>query len=108
MLAAKKQNRFWGLTSKLFKNNLEENHQPLTEEKVLEYASELGLDTEQLKKDAYSEEIKNKLEDEINDALEKGMNSTPSYIVNGRDYNGLLRYSEWEKIVKDAGAVKKR
>ena len=108
LLAAKKQNRFWGLANKLFSNNLQENSQPLTEEKVLEYAAELGLDTQQLKKDAYSEGIKNKLEDEINDALEKGMNSTPSYVINGQEHQGLYIYSDLEKIVKDLGAVKKR
>ena len=107
VLAAKKQNKFWGLTNKLFRDRVENNKQELTEEKVLEYATELGMDAEQLKKDAYSDEIKKQLEKEINDAIDKGFNSTPSYIINGKEYKGLS-YESLEKIVIDLGAVKKK
>ena len=107
VLAAKKQNKFWDLTNKLFRERFEENNKPLSEEKVLEYASELGIDTEQLKKDAYSDEIKKQLEKEVNDAIEKGFNGTPTYIIGDKQYSGLS-YENLEKIVTDLGAVKRR
>ena len=85
-------------------------NKPLTEreQKVLDYAKALGIDDEQLKKDAYSDEIKKQLEKEINDSIEKGINSTPTYIINEKEYHGLFVYSDLEKIVKDLGAVKRK
>ncbi len=102
-LAAKKQNKAWGLTNAMFKNN-----QDLSEEKVLELAKELGLNINQLKKDAHSKEIKEELQNEIQSIIDMGISATPTYIINGKKYDkGILKYSELVKIVKENGAARK-
>ena len=100
-LAAKNQNKEWGLVNLMFQNNAE-----LTEEKVLEYAQELGLDTAKLKKDAYSKEIKEQLSNEIETIIDMEINATPTYMINGKKYQGL-KYPDLVKIVKENGATPK-
>ena len=101
-LAAKKQGKEWGLVNIMFKNNAD-----LTEEKVLEYAKELGLDVNKLKKDAYSKEIKEQLKDEIETIIDMNIDATPTYIINGKKYSGL-KYTDLIKIVKENGGVAKK
>jgi len=102
-MAAQKQGKKWGLISRMFENNKE-----LSEDKVLGFAKELGLDVEQLKKDAYSAGIKKSLADEIQTTLDMKINATPTYIINGKRYEGIFKYPDLEKIVTDAGAVARR
>ncbi|MDD3594750.1 MAG: vitamin K epoxide reductase family protein [Candidatus Gastranaerophilales bacterium] len=101
-LAAKKQGKYWGLLTKMFENNTS-----LTEDKVLEYAKELGLDTKQLKKDAYSKEVKEQLKEDIETTLDMKIYATPTYSINGKKYEGVFQYNELEKLVKELGAKKK-
>ena len=100
-LAAKKQNKAWGLINLMFKNNTE-----LSEDKVLALAKELGLDTNKLKKDAHSKEIKEELKEEIESSLDMEMNATPTYMINGKKYSGI-KYQELIKIIKENGGVLK-
>ena len=100
-LAAKKQNKEWGLVNMMFKNNAD-----LTEEKVLGYAKDLGMDTNKLKKDAHSKEIKDQLHNEVETIINMEINATPTYIINGKKYQGL-KYPDLVKIVKENGGVAK-
>ncbi len=102
-LAAKKQGKSWGLINLMFENNKE-----LSEEKVLELAKGLGIDTAKLKKDAHSVEIKNTLKEEISSNLDMKIYATPTYMINGKKYEGIFKYHDLEKIVKEAGATLKK
>ena len=101
-MAAEKQGKKWGLISLMFENNKE-----LSEEKVLELAKSLNLDTNKLKADANSQEIKDKLKEEIQTTLDMKINATPTYIINGKRYEGIFKYADLEKIVVEGGATKK-
>ena len=101
-IAAKKQDKGWGLVNLMFKNN-----EDLSEEKVLELAKELGLDTNKLKKDANSKEVKEELKNEIETVINMDINATPTYIINGKKYSGIFKYPELIKIIKENGGVVK-
>ncbi len=102
-MAAEKQGKKWGLINAMFKNNSD-----LSEEKVLELAKELGLDTVKLKKDANSAEIKNKLKEEIESTIDMKIYATPTYIINGKRYEGIFKYLDLEKIITENGATLKK
>ena len=102
-MAAEKQGKKWGLINAMFKNN-----DDLSEEKVLELAKELGLDTVKLKKDANSADIKNKLKDEIETTINMKITATPTYIINGKKYEGIFKYLDLEKIITENGATLKK
>ncbi len=101
-LAAKKQDKAWGLINLMFKNNSD-----LSEEKVLELAKELNLDTNKLKNDAHSKEVKEELKNEIENIVNMGINATPTYIINGKKHSGIYKYNELIKIIKKDGGVDK-
>lgn len=102
-MAAKKQNKGWGLITAMFENN-----KTLSEEKILELAKNLNIDSKQLKKDAHSKEIKEALKNEIETTLNMKIFATPTYIINGKKYEGIFKYPDLEKIVKENGAKAKR
>ncbi len=102
-LAAKKQGKAWGLINLMFENNKE-----LSEEKVLELAKGLGLDTAKLQKDAHSKAIKDELKEEITTSLDMKIFATPTYIINGKRHEGIFKYHELEKLVKESGATLKK
>ena len=68
----------------------------------------LELNTDKLKKDAHSKEIQEKLKEEIQTTLDMKINATPTYIINGKRYEGIFKYPDLEKIVIELGAVKKQ
>ena len=101
-LAAQNQGKKWGLINLMFANNKE-----LTEQKVLEFAKQLNLDVAKLQKDAKSDKVKNALKEEIETTLDMKIYATPTYIINGKRYEGIFKYPDLEKIVVELGATKK-
>jgi len=93
--AAKKQGKFWDLATLLY-----ENRKNLSENNILNLAEQLGMDIEQLKKDAQNIEKYNKeIEEDIMRAKSMGINGTPSYVIGIRKYEGIMPYNELKQKV---------
>lgn len=101
-LAAENQGRFWDMNSELFDN------QPKTEDDVLKLAKSMGLDTIKLRLDASSSETKNKLKNDIENALELKIDGTPTMVINGKIYTGIKPYYELKDILIKAGACERK
>jgi protein-disulfide isomerase len=86
-LAAHNQGKFWGFNQELFKNTRQ-----LSDQKIKQIASQLGLNEEQFQKDWQDPQINEKIDKEIQDAMRIGVRGTPSIFVNGR----LLRQRSME------------
>ena len=103
-IAAKKQGKFWEYSSLLFDNNDE----IFTEDKLIELGKQAGLNVHQLKHDAYSKEVEEDLQKDIEQAIKMGLNATPVFEINGRIYQALPEYSQLEELVlKNGGTLKK-
>lgn len=100
-IAAEKQGKFWAIDSKFFEE------QPKTEEEILEIAKKLKLDIDKLKEDANSQEVKDKLNSEIEEAYHSNIDATPSMIINGKVTVGIKPYSELKQILEEAGAKRR-
>ena len=100
-LAAEKQDKFWDINSLFFEK------QPNTEEEILAIAKSIGLDTEQLKKDANSEEVKQRISSDIEEATSRGINGTPATVIGTQVYIGIRQYDELKKMFIEAGAEKR-
>ena len=57
-----------------------------------------------LQKDANSAEIKEKLADDISAAYAKGINGTPSTVINEKVMVGIKPYDEFKKAIQDAAS----
>ena len=79
------------------------------EQSILENAKSIkGLDIEQLKKDAYSEETLKELKREINEANAIGIDGTPAIRINMETKVGIMPYEELKQKLIKAGAVERK
>lgn len=94
--AAGKQEKFWEMYDFLFSNS--EN---LSDEKILEGAKLLSLDMSKFKTDSVSDEIKNKITQDIQDGQKFGVDGTPTFYLNGKELT-LSSFSDLKKAVDEA------
>lgn len=99
--AAAKQDKFFEFHDLLFEKQDDWANEANPEEKFLSYVKELKLKEDQFKKDVSSEDVIKKVQDEEQEAIENGVNSTPTFFVNNKkvDYNG--NYDDLKKAVDD-------
>ena len=99
--AAGIQNKFWEMTDLLFDNQQtwKESKNPQQEDFV-NYAKELKLDLEKFKKDIDSSEVKNKVAEDLKDADQMGINSTPTFFLNGQKVN-VNSFDEFKTMLKN-------
>ncbi|MGQ4809738.1 hypothetical protein NKDENANG_03165 [Candidatus Entotheonellaceae bacterium PAL068K] len=93
---AAEQEQFWPYHDKLFATS------SLAVQDLKQYAQELGLDTERfgtcLDSDRYAREV----EDDFQDGLKVGVNSTPSFFVNGQPVRGAIGYDRFQALIDAA------
>ena len=95
-IAAKKQGNYWGAANVFFYNK------PNTPDEIVEEfkKAHLNLDFNQLHYDANSPETYAKLEKDINDAADKGINGTPVIEIEGIQYMGAIPYEDLVQKIK--------
>lgn len=96
--AAGKQGKFWEMHDLLFLRQEEWKNSKDHKELFLKYAQEINLDLKKFEEDYESQEVKNKILMERNEALSLGLNGTPSFFVNNRLVN-LKYFDDLEKEV---------
>lgn len=101
--AAGLQGKFWEMSAKLFENQKTWSVSTAPEEIFTGYAEELGLNLEKFKDDYNSSEVKNAVEDDLDDADSLGLNSTPSFFLNGEKLNQNPRdLNSFRTIIRSA------
>jgi protein-disulfide isomerase len=78
-LAANKQGKFWELHDQLY-----ENYNRLSEQKIREIAQQVGLDMEKFNNDIKDPELKALIERDFQEGAEAGVRGIPTIFVNGR------------------------
>jgi protein-disulfide isomerase len=92
--AAGMQGKFWEMHDMIFSDQ-----RAMSEAKYLEYASELGLDTEKFQKDSTSDEVEQRLASDYAQGTKLGVTGTPAFFVNGRFLSGAQPFSSFKKLV---------
>jgi protein-disulfide isomerase len=82
-VAAQKQGKFFEMHDKMF-----ENQRELTPENFTKWATELGLNVEQFKKDMESPETAAQVTADMKEAGDVGVRGTPSFFINGKQPAG--------------------
>ena len=78
-LAANKQGKFWELHDQLY-----ENYNRLSDQKIREIAQQVGLDMEKYDKDTKDLELKAIVERDFQEGAKAGVRGIPTIFVNGR------------------------
>ncbi len=97
--AAGKQDKFWEMYNLLFQKQTQWADKPGAEKTFESYAVTLGLDIAQYQKDFSSSEVKDKVESDRTDGLKNGLNSTPSFFLNGQQIANPRGYDEFKNLI---------
>jgi protein-disulfide isomerase len=95
---ANEQGKFWEYHDKLFSEWRGEFVGTYTKPNLKKYAADLQLDTAQFNQCLDSERTKSKVEADVAEAGRLGLNSTPTFLVNGKELQlRSFDYSEFAR-----------
>lgn len=97
--AAGKQGKFWEMHDLIFAGQKEWAGNRKAGEIFEKYAVSLGLDIEKFADDLDSKEIKNKVENDYQSGLNSGVNSTPTFFLNGKQMQNPRSYEEFRNAI---------
>jgi len=100
-LCAGRQGNFWGMHDKLFETQREwgfaSDPVPLFEQ----YASQMKLDIASFRKCLKEGETAYQIEDDLAEAMEKGVRGTPTFFINGRKLEGAYPFEAFVEIIEE-------
>lgn len=95
--AAHRQGKFWEMHDLIF-----ENQRDLSVATFEGYASEMGLDMDQYRRDVEAKEIASRISDDMNQAQKLGVTGTPSFFINGKYLSGAQPFSNFKRVIDEA------
>lgn len=102
--AAALQGKFWEMHDKLFEGQAKWSGMSGTgaREVFLGYAGELGLDKARMDKDMDGDAVKSKVQSDVDGGNRAGVNSTPTFYLNGKKLTGFRSVDEFRAAVLSA------
>ena len=100
--AASKQGKFWEMYTLLFDRQKDWSNLAAPSEMFMAYADLLGLNKEQFKADYESAETRARVQTDVNSANRAGINSTPTFYLNGVALDNLRNGQDLADRVSDA------
>lgn len=97
--AAYKQNKFFEMSDLLFTNQKDWSTTSDPTGIFMDYAKQLKLDTKKFQNDMNSDETKKYVDDSEKQAQAEGINSTPTFILNGIKIKNPQGYDEFKKLI---------
>ncbi|MFC1653599.1 DsbA family protein [Patescibacteria group bacterium] len=98
--AAGNQEMFWQMHDKLFENQISWSELDNPEETFIGYAEELELDIEKFKTDLHSQEVEDKVNSDYQSGIQAGVNSTPSFYLNGLKLQNPGSYETFKQLIE--------
>ena len=97
------QSAYWKYHDDLFSGQY-----GLGREAFMQYATDLGLDTKAFAACLDSHRFQGEIEADASDAAQVGINSTPSFVVNGRLLIGALPFADFKSVIDEELAAAKQ
>ena len=94
---ADEQNSFWKYHDNLFATD---DLSALTTQSAEEFARRLGLDSIRFRKCLSSEAARQTVQQDVREARRLGINSTPTFVINGRLLRGVSSFETFRKIIQ--------
>ena len=95
-MAAHEQGKFLAMHTKLM-----ENSGKLTRDKLIEIATQIGLDVKKFTSDLDANAHKAEIDRQTQEAMKLGATGTPAQFVNGRYLNGAQPYESFKRLVDE-------
>jgi protein-disulfide isomerase len=93
-LAARDQGKFWEMYDVLFKN-----YRRLSNDNILIWAKEIGVNMDKFKTDLVSGKYKAVVAKDLADGEAAGVYGTPAFYINGKQYNGEVTLAALKPIL---------
>lgn len=97
---ANDQGRFWDYHDKLFNERKGYQAGVFTEENLISFAGELGLDSDQFTECYQSGKFRSQVAKDLNDARLVGAKGTPTFFLNGQSVPGAQPLEFWELAIQ--------
>lgn len=97
--AAGKQGKFWEMHNLIFQNQSDWSEEKNAAIIFARYAQDLNLDLARFRADIASDEIKAKIENDYKSGVKVGVNSTPSFFLNGKKITNPRNYDEFKNAI---------
>ncbi len=94
---ADEQGKFWEMHDKIF-----ENQQLISDSSYKQWATEMGLDTEQFNECLDSGKYASEVQKDFADGQAYGVSGTPAFFINGTKLIGAQPYSKFEEVIENA------
>lgn len=98
--AAGKQGKFYEMSDLLFANQETWSKTANPKEDFVKYAQQLNLNIDQFKKDSDLQEVKNKVNQDYQSGIQAGVNSTPTFYLNGKKLDNVASFNDFVQLLK--------
>lgn len=99
--AAGEQGKFFEMHDMLYENQQEWSESNNPKDIFQTYSQELGLDMDAFTKALDNKDLAQAIQEDLNAGIELGVNSTPTFYINGVQYPGVLTYDRFTEIIND-------
>lgn len=101
--AAGLQGKFWEMHDLLYESQLEWGEKPEAQAKSLitGYGQTIGLDMDKFNESITNNAGNTKIQKDQNDGYALGVDSTPTFFINGEKFAGVLPYDQFKKLIDD-------
>ncbi len=100
--AAGAQGKFWEMYSILYEKQRDWENAKDSKIIFTKYAEDLGLDMVKFAEDFESQYLKDRINNDYKGGAKGGVNSTPTFFVNGKKIDSPANYDAFKKIIDDA------
>lgn len=97
--AAGKQGKFWEMHDLLYEKQTDWSNDVSAEQRFVEYAKELGLDTAKFLTDYKDPVLRDKITDSYKSGMHSGVSGTPTFFINGEKIVNPGNYDELKAII---------
>lgn len=96
---AEDQRKFWDYANLLFANQAGENKGAFAKDKLKVFANQLGLNMSEFNNCLDTDKYASRISQERSEAENLGLNSTPTFFINGQKLNGAVPADQWGKLI---------
>lgn len=103
--AAGRQGKFWAMHDYLYENQSEWSSDPNPEQRFVEYAGKLGLDTAKFINDYRDSSLEKKIMDQYRSGVHSGVQGTPTFFLDGEKIVSPGNYDELKQLIDSKLAI---
>jgi predicted DsbA family dithiol-disulfide isomerase len=100
--AAQKQGKFWELERAIWEKGWQNGRlSDISEDAVLKYAKDIGLNVDKLKADMNGNECKEMIAKDQAQLAQVGVRGTPAFFINGRPLSGAQPIDRFKALIDE-------